>query len=55
MEEKKKIELELSEEELKQLDDALTYAYEEKYRHIPGERISSIIEIIRKKTKEIVG
>ena len=49
-----KLELELSKEELLQLDDALTFAYEEKYKHIPEEKISDIINKVHEKLKEVM-
>jgi len=55
MEEKKLI-LELTEKELEDVYNALWFAYEEKYRHIPGERVSTVLDkLIELKKKKIVS
>ncbi len=52
----KKFILELDEKEWEQVYDALWFAYEEKYKHIPGERVSTVLDkLIELKKKKVVS
>jgi hypothetical protein len=51
----KKLTLELTEKELEDVYNALWYAYTEKYRNIPGEKVSIVLDKLIELKKKIVS